>query len=190
MLTIILPSYKKPEDVFIESIEDSFPGCEIIISRDRDGRGKGWAIRQALEHAKGEYIAFLDSDGDLEPRMLLRLLPFIEDCEAVCGSKRINHKHFSRRVVTVLSRIYIRLMFGIVADTQTGIKLFRRRAIKEWVTDGFFFDAEILSHIDNDKIIEVPVEANITEPIRKGAIWKTLKESLILKSRLLFPAKK
>ena len=81
-------------------------------------------------------------------------------------------------------------MFGIHVDTQTGIKIFHRDALKGWVTDGFFFDAEILSGIHRDQMVEVPIEAEITDRIRKGAIWKTLKESLILKSRLLFPAKK
>lgn len=155
------------------------------MSSDRDGRGKGWAIRQAIEHARGNWIAFLDGDGDIHPRMLLRLLPFMEDFDAVVGTKRIAHKHLSRRIVTHLSRIYIRLMFGLDVDTQTGIKLFRREMLQPWRTNGFLFDVEVLANVKKNggRIIEVPIEAEITAKLSKGAIWKTLLESFILKFR-------
>jgi len=192
LLSIILPAHKEPSAEFLMTLSYELPHAEIIVSRDRDRKGKGWAIREALKHCKGQYIAFLDSDGDIEPRMLQRLIPFIDDFDAVVGSKRINHKHLKRRIVTLLSRIYIRFTFGIFVDTQTGIKIFRRSVLKDWITDGFFFDVEILESIKRSgaSIVEVPIEAVISENIQKGAIWRTLKESLILKLRLLFHAKK
>ena len=193
MLSIILPSHKEPEIAsFVDQVEARLPNCQIIVSSDREGNGKGWAIRQALSAATGDEIAFLDGDGDIHPRMLLRLLPFLEDFDAVVGTKRIAHKHFSRRVVTVFSRLYIRLLFGLECDTQTGIKLFRREMLETWKTDGFLFDVEVLSNIKRNggRIVEVPIEAEIKEKMSVGAIWKTLIESVILKFRLLSrPAK-
>jgi len=194
MLSIILPSHREPEiQEFVEVVETRLPRAfEIIVSSDRHGKGKGWAIREALQEARGSEIAFLDGDGDIHPRMLLRLLPFLEDFDAVVGTKRIAHKHFSRRVVTVFSRLYIRLLFGLECDTQTGIKLFRREMLETWKTDGFLFDVEVLSNIKRNggRIVEVPIEAEIKEKMSVGAIWKTLIESVILKFRLLSrPAK-
>lgn len=191
MLSIILPSHREPEiQAFVSLVETHFPACEILVSSDSEGRGKGWAIRQAIAFAKGDQIAFLDGDGDIHPRMLLRLLPFLDDFDVVVGTKRIKHRHFSRRIVTVLSRIYIRTIFGLTCDTQTGIKLFRRSALVNWKTDGFLFDVEILAgiHKNGGRIVEVPIEAEITERMSKGAVWKTFLESLILKFRLSFPA--
>lgn len=193
MLSIILPSHREPEiHSFVEEVAARFPRCEIIVSSDSEGRGKGWAIREAIAHARGDQIAFLDGDGDIHPRMLLRLVPFLEDFDVVVGTKRINHRHFSRRVITTLSRIYIRTIFGLQCDTQTGIKIFRRETIIDWKTDGFLFDVEILANAQKRgaRIIEVPIEAEITERMSRRAIWKTFLESLTLKFRLLFPAGK
>lgn len=187
MLSIILPNYLEPDiQAFVSEAEDKLPQCEIIVSNDRYGRGKGWAIREALRVAKGDEIAFLDSDGDIPPRMLLRLLPFLQDFDAVCGSKRITHSHLGRRIVTILSRLYIRFMFNLEVDSQTGIKLYRREMLTDWKTDGFLFDVEILWNIKNNggRIIEVPIEAEIKAKLSKGALWRTLIESLILKFQL------
>lgn len=189
MLSIILPSHREPDiRQFVESIEEQLPVHEIIVSSDRDGRGKGWAIREALAEAKGDEIVFLDGDGDIPPRMLLRLLPFLQDFDAVVGTKRIKHKLLSRRIVSYLSRIYLRLLFGVQVDTQTGIKLFRREMLDTWKTDGFLFDLEILYNIQRigGRIIEVPIEAEIKAKMSGRVLWKTLIESVILKFRLSF----
>lgn len=187
MLSIIIPSHNEPNAGWMaQEIKALFPGAEVIISNDAIGRGKGWAVREGLKKCKGNLIAYIDGDRDIEPRMILRLFPFIADYDAVIGSKRICHKHFSRRLLTLMSRIYIRLLFGIQADTQTGIKLFKRRVLDDWKTDGFLFDVEILSRIDNKRIVEVPVETTITSRMTWGAVWRTFVESLTLKLRLLF----
>ena len=188
MLSIILPSHREPDiRAFVEEVEKRIPVFEIIVSEDRYGKGKGWAVREALRVSKGSEIAFLDGDGDISPRMILRLLPFLDDYDAVVGTKRISHSHFSRRVITYLSRLYIRLFFGLKVDTQTGIKLFRREMLTDWKTDGFLFDVEILEKIQRNggTIIEVPVEAEIKEKMTWRVVWKTFVESIILKSRLL-----
>jgi glycosyltransferase involved in cell wall biosynthesis len=189
MLSIILPSHREAEiHNFVQEVENRFPACEIIVSSDREGMGKGWAIRQAIAHAKGSEIVFLDGDGDIHPRMLLRLLPFLEDFDAVVGTKRINHKHASRRFITRLSRLYIRCLFGLSVDTQTGIKLFRREVLLDWKTNGWLFDAEILFNIQKNggRIIEVPIEAEIQVKISWRTLCKTFLESLILKYRLSY----
>lgn len=183
MLSILLPNKNEPYiHKLIEDIEKDLPAHEIIVANDSFCRGKGWAIREALLHAKGDRIAFLDADGDIEPRMLLRLFPFLEDYDAVIGSKRINHKLFIRRVISYLSRIYIRIFFGLPYDTQTGIKLFKRDILSYWQTNGFLFEVEILRDIQqkNGKIIEVPIESEIRVGISLKALWRTFWESLHL----------
>lgn len=187
MLSIILPSHREPDILeFVAEVEEKIPSSEIIVSKDTYGRGKGWAIREALREARGSEIVFLDGDGDISPRMLLRLLPFLDDFDAVVGTKRIKHKHLSRRVITYLSRLYIRILFGLDVDTQTGIKLYRREMLDTWKTDGFLFDVEILHKIKKSggRIIEVPIEAEIKERVSPKVLWRTLVESLILRFQL------
>ncbi len=157
--------------------------CEIIIASDPEGRGKGWAIREALKEAKGDLIAFIDGDGDIEPRMLWRLFPFLVDFDVVVGSKRMTNAPLQRKIITHLSRLYIKIMFGISVETQTGIKLFHRSALTDWQSNSFAFDFEILAKCQKRglRMIEIPIEAEIKEKMSRRALWRTLIESLRLK---------
>jgi glycosyltransferase involved in cell wall biosynthesis len=192
-LSILLPNHNE-ENIHetITEIERLFPEAQIITACDREGRGKGWAIRNALTEAKGEWIVFLDADGDIHPRMLKRLITFTDDFDIVVGSKRICKTHYRRKILTFLSRVYIGVFFGVGCDTQTGIKIFRRKAIAQWATDGFLFDIEILSGAIRQgyKVIEVPIECEIKEQMPLRVVWKTLLESIVLWYRLSFPAKR
>lgn len=193
MLSILLPSHNEEGiEAFVEEVERVLPADQIIIARDRYSRGKGWAVREALLHARGDQIAFLDSDGDIPPRMLKRLLPFLEDYDCVVGSKKIYRAPWHRKIITHLSRLYIRIAFGLNVDTQTGIKLFRSEALEYWKTDGFFFDVEVLAKAKRRgmRIIEVPIEAEIKSGMSLKAIYLTLRESVWLWFRLLSHAVK
>jgi len=183
MLSILLPAHKEKNiDVLVSEIERILPTEQIIIASDRAGKGKGWAVREAFHHAEGDRIAFLDSDGDIEPRMLLRLIPFLDDFDVVVGSKHIWSAPLHRKVITHLSRLYMRVFFGIDFDTQTGIKLFRREAIQGWRLDGFMFDLEILIKAKKRgmRIVEVPIEAEIKSSMSWRIVCRTFWESLCL----------
>lgn len=185
MISILIPSRDEPKiHEMIKETEKLFPqDSQIIICNDRDGRGKGWAIRQALEAAQGDVICFIDGDLDIHPKMILRLLPFLDEYDVVLGQKQVR-KLWTRRIMTRLSRLYLHLAFGFDYDTQTGIKLFKRYALTKWNTDSYMFDLEILANAHNAgmAIINVPVE--ITEygsgskPMRVTSVIKCFKDSL------------
>ena len=192
MLSIILPnSAESGIDKFIGEIETLFPDSEIIVTNDKERKGKGWAIREALEFCKGDRIAFLDGDADIPARMLSRLVPFLEDFDVVVGSKRLSkNSPMRRKVMTHLTRMWFRFLFGVQVDTQTGIKLFRRNVLESlnwsWESSGFIFDAEIISRLQKKgmRIIEVPIECEIKRQLAFKTIFKIFGESLWLKSRL------
>lgn len=193
MLSIILPNHKEENvHAFIEEIQSILPVSEIIVSNDTESKGKGWAIREALSLATGEKIAFLDADGDIEARMLLRLLPFLDDFDVVVGSKRITKSPLRRKVMTHVTRIWFRFLFGLKVDTQTGIKLFRRRALEGvnyfWNADSFIFDMELIASLQAKgfRMIEVPVEVEIKKQLAFKTIFKMTWESACLKWRMLW----
>lgn len=182
MMTVILPSASEKKIInTLMEVEYLFPESQVIVSNDRYRKGKGWAIRQAIQEAKGDLIVFLDGDGDIKPKMIKRLLPFIEDYDIVCGVKPISGL-WQRRIITYLSRIYLALFFNVKVDTQTGIKIFRRKALQKYYNDGFLFDLEILCLAKKKgySMIEVPIEANITRRVKLISLWNTLKESITL----------
>lgn len=192
MLSIILPNHNEPNiQYFVREIEGRFPESQIIVTCDSESKGKGWALRQALEHAKGSEIAFIDGDGEIPARMLSRLLPFLEDFDVVVGSKRITKSPPRRKIMTHLTRLWFRFLFGVQVDTQTGIKLFRRESLdlmgRYWESNGFIYDVEVIANLQRLglKIVEVPVEVEIKRQLAFKTIFRIFGESLWLKWRLL-----
>ena len=193
MLSILIPSRNEPGiNEFVRDVESLGIAHEIIVSCDSESKGKGWALREAVKEAKGNLIAFIDGDNEIKARMLLRLLPFMEDCDVAVGSKRIMFAPLRRQIMTRLTRFWFRFLFGVQVDTQTGIKIFRRTALDMighyWDADGFIFDAEIIATLQKNgaKIVEVPIEAYIRRQLSWKTVWIIFKESVWLKWRMTF----
>ncbi|MCM1271973.1 MAG: glycosyltransferase family 2 protein [Clostridium sp.] len=135
--------------------------------------GKGYAITKGVQHANADYIAFLDSDMELNPKMLRYFLRALQttDADIAIGSKlhkksKLNYP-ISRKVLSVGYYVLLKLLFNLkLKDTQTGIKLFKSEVIKpicsSLQTYGYAFDIEILAKASSQgcRIIELPIELN------------------------------
>lgn len=165
-----------------------FPDAQVICSMDRGGRGKGWAIRKGVLASCHDIIVFLDADMDIHPRMIKRLLPFLEDYDIVVGCKGISGLPLSRKLITLASRIYIKLLFWLDVDTQSGIKAMHKHAITLWKTNGFAFDMEFLATAKKKglKMAEVNIIAQVSKKKSLGVLCDTLGESLRIWYRLSF----
>ena len=187
-LSILIPSRNEPKiHEMVAATEREFPNAEqIIVANDLASRGKGWAVREALKAATGDVVCFIDGDLDIQPRMIHRLIPFLNDYDIVIGKKQVRGS-LGRRLLTRLVRIYLKMFFGLSYDTQTGIKLFKRYALTDWECDSFIFDLEILYKARQAglQIIEVPVEVTdfgaSSKPMRLKNVFRCLSESLKIK---------
>jgi glycosyltransferase involved in cell wall biosynthesis len=197
MITIILPSFnEKNLPKMTRECQELFPQARIIIGNDPTGRGKGYATLQGVKHdlrfipwKAEDIIVFIDGDGDIELRMIKRLLPFLDDYGIVVGTKCLQGLPLRRKVLSMLSRFYIRVMFGLKIDTQTGIKAFRTGVIPWWTSEKFLFDVELLAKAKKNKIriIEVPVDiTGISKTKSWRVLWVTLVDSLRIWFRLWF----
>jgi glycosyltransferase involved in cell wall biosynthesis len=140
----------------------------IELSRHR---GKGEALRVGLAEGQGDYLGFIDADGDLPADLLGQFVSKIRtgDVDIVLGSKR----HVDSDVgYPLVRRLYswgfqqlVRLLFDLdVPDTQTGIKVLRREVLEEvlplMVEERFAFDLELLvvaGQLGFDRFAELPV---------------------------------
>ena len=185
-ISILIPSKDEPKvHEVVEAIDKHTPAIQAIVCNDPEGYGKGWAVRQGLLAVTGDVIGIIDGDMDIHPRMFARMIPYLEDYDIVVGKKQIRGS-LTRRMVTRLSRIFIRTLFGMDYDTQTGIKLFKKEAIPEWKNDDFMFDLEVIikAYDAGFKIIEVPVEVtpygSTSKTIKGKNLFKCFKEVLII----------
>ncbi len=147
---------------------------KIKVLSYKENRGKGYAIRFGMANAKGGVIAFIDSGGDLSASGIGMALEHLKwyKADIVIGSKRhhaskVNYP-WQRKVLSFFVQRATRFFFGLnVSDTQTGLKVFRRKVlvkilprllVKRWA-----FDLEMLAvanRLGFTRIYESPVEIN------------------------------
>lgn len=132
-------------------------------------RGKGYAVKQGMLAAKGEWVLMTDADLSTPIEELDRFLAR-DGCEvliasrALRGSRILTHQPFYRELGGKLINFFVRLIaLPGVSDTQCGFKLFRgeaaRNIFERLTIDGFGFDIETLyiARKLGFKIIELPV---------------------------------
>lgn len=156
-----------------------------VIHYERN-QGKGFALRTGLAEARGRYVAFIDSDGDLDPGELCRFLELMRLYEAdlVIGSKRHRMSQVAypptRRLMSWGYHLLVRALFGLrVSDTQTGIKLARREALAtvlpRLLEKRYAFDLELLvaaQRLGFGRILEAPItlDYRFSSTIRARAV--------------------
>lgn len=170
----------------------------------KKNHGKGYAIRYGMVRAKGNIIGFMDSGMDINPNSLSMLLEHFEwyNADAIVGSKRhpvskVSYP-FDRKIISILSQIFIRILFGLnIRDTQVGMKFFRREVIEDvlprLLVKQFAFDIEILAvsfNLGYKRIFEAPIELDfnfersfVSQNLAQ-AILRTLWDTLAIYYRL------
>jgi dolichyl-phosphate beta-glucosyltransferase len=197
MLSVVIPCYNEESRIrknlprIIEYLEKEYPNYELIIIIDlgkdrtldiakklgnkktkiivnKKRMGKGYAVRQGVMKAKGDYIFFLDIDLSAPIEELPKLFKYLNEYDVVIGSRALNKSHvkkrIDRKILGFLGNLLIQLfLFKGIKDTQCGFKIFRREAAKRLFAlqqnTGFGFDFEIifLAHKFGYKVREVPI---------------------------------
>jgi dolichyl-phosphate beta-glucosyltransferase len=201
-LSIVIPAYNEEKrlpatlDRIAARVNDSpLPVSEILVVDDgsRDGtaalvekrgglvqlisnpgnRGKGYAVRNGMLAAKGDWILSTDADLSAPIEELGKLIDAArrENAVVAIGSRALDRKlvkvhqplmrEFSGRAFNVVMRVVTGLPFR---DTQCGFKLFRQDAARNifsrQMEEGFSFDVEdlVIARMLGLRSIEVPVE--------------------------------
>lgn len=152
----------------VAAVAESEAVVELV--RLEQNVGKGAALRQGFHAASGSHVLFLDADLDLPPHQVHRFFDEMvkSDADVVIGSKMHPdselHYPLTRKLMSSCYFFLVKLMFGLpIHDTQTGLKLFRRRAL-EWafprlLVKRYAFDLEllVLTQLGGCRIAEAPV---------------------------------
>ena len=162
-------------------------------------RGKGWAVKNGMLAARGEYRFLCDADLSMPIDLLDRLLPgaaapldIVIGSREAAGARRIGEprrRWLMGRVFNAMTRV---MATPGIADTQCGFKVFRAAVAEKLFAlqalDGFAFDAEILflARRSGFSVAEVGIDWHYrseskVRPIRDG--WRTLRDLVIIRYR-------
>jgi glycosyltransferase involved in cell wall biosynthesis len=119
-------------------------------------RGKGAAIRSAIQAASGDVMVVQDADLEYDPQEFVRLLQPIArgQADAVFGSRFLGGDHrvlyfwhsVGNRILTLLSNMFSNLN---LTDMETGYKMVRAPLLKTLVltSDRFGFEPEMTARL-------------------------------------------
>jgi dolichyl-phosphate beta-glucosyltransferase len=128
------------------------------IIQNKVHRGKGYAVKQGVLRAKGDYVFFMDADLSTHLSAVKRFINYFQShpsVSLVIGSREhvksnvVLPQNFLRRSMGRVFNVVVRMfIYQGTRDTQCGFKAFRRPAamqlFKLQQIDGFAFDVEIL----------------------------------------------
>ena len=167
----------------------SIPGASVLSHPVN--RGKGQALFTGAKVATGDLIVFLDADLDLPPEQLPELLDGLGDADVLVGAKRdsmaAGRYPLVRRVLSRLFSLATVGLFGLtVTETQTGLKIFRRKVLEVVIPqmriEGYAYDLEMLVRAQRAgfKLTQTPVELGpgaSTASLRAGMLWQMARDT-------------
>ena len=147
-------------------LAQEWPAEVRLVLHDRN-RGKGAAVRTALEHARGTYATVMDADLEYDPKSIAALVaPLLrEDAEAVYGVRGFDAGSaysfwyvLGNKVVTMTMNVLFNTWLADIMTCQKVLptSLWRQLKLRE---SGFAFEAEITARLARARvrIYEVPV---------------------------------
>ena len=142
---------------------------EISIILHPENRGKGAAVRTAIDDAKGEYRLIQDADLEYDPKDYPVLLDPIQrdrSIQVVFGSRFLGNiegmrlgNYLANRFLSWATNVLYR---SDITDLCTGFKLYKTELIRDipLVRDGFDLEHELTAKLlkKGFRIIEVPID--------------------------------
>lgn len=172
---------------------------KINLISYKKNKGKGYAVKQGMIMAKGEFRIFTDADIPYGFEIIEKMLHYLDfkEFDVCIGNRRSIHSEyftnvsFTRKLSSILFTGFVsRFVVTGINDTQCGLKGFRSEIADYLFTklavNGFGFDIEILylSYKNEFDIKRIPVtfEGNDISTVRLA------KDSLsMLKDVLILP---
>jgi len=124
---------------------------KVKVLVNKKNRGKGYSLKKALQHASGDVIVTIDSDGEHKPKEIAPLLgAVLNGIDVAAGSRFLNSQ---TAVTTKLNQIgnhlfnltIMSLTGKRVTDSQTGFRAIKREVLEKLnlQADGYEIETEI-----------------------------------------------
>jgi dolichol-phosphate mannosyltransferase len=178
----------------IECVNSKNNGQLRVIGYDKN-MGKGNALRTGFAHAKGDSVVVIDSDLDVDPKLIPSYVNALENNDIAVASKWHPESHtavtLKRKVLSFGFNALSKLFTGIkLGDTQTGLKAFRREVLERmaprFVVKRYAFDLELIGACNHAgyRIIALPVDVHIESMVSLREIIRMILDMFGIAYRL------
>ena len=102
-------------------------GQHLRVVRHQVKSGYGVSVADGLRAARGDFVAFIDGDGQFDPGDLHLLARALEGHDLVAGIRARRADPFFRSVISGVFNVLVRLTYGISKrDVDCGLKIMSR----------------------------------------------------------------
>ena len=162
----------------------------VRVIHHPQNRGYGEALKTGLGAASYEVVAFADGDDQYDPRDLARMLPLLQEHDAVIGYRLNLPNSCLRNLLSKLYNMAMRWLFDVpYRDLSCSLKVFKKKAVDRIPIrgSGIFTQAEIVLrfHRAGFRVAQVGIPAHPRLHGRSSSItWRNflilVKEALLL----------
>tara|TARA_Y100000310_G_C20490454_1_gene718908 strand:+ start:179 stop:820 length:642 start_codon:yes stop_codon:yes gene_type:complete len=179
-------------DIFVSDEQSTDKTLEIakklkVPVHQRDGSGKGFGVKKAIEVAKEkgyDILVLIDCDKTYPTVYIPELLKYIPKYDMVVGARRMNHIKFLHRLPNMVHTESINLLYGSnLKDINSGLRAFKIDKLNKLNAKGFDIEAQITTKAIKNKlkIKEIP----IVYEKREGDSKIRVKDGFLILSRIL-----
>jgi glycosyltransferase involved in cell wall biosynthesis len=169
----------------LAQIENKLPNCQIISYPIN--KGKGYAIRQGVTVANGDYIIYTDIDFPYTNESILEIVNRLNSSDISIGTRGLSYYNnipAHRIFISKLLKFLIKTLLQIPTnDTQGGLKGMRSEAKQYFLLteiNRYLFDLEFICIAAKNKlnIALIPVVLNENTIVRKMNLKVISKEMI------------
>lgn len=134
-LLVIDDGSKDNTYAIISRLAETMPRLEAV-TKPNGGHGATLLYGYKYALSKGaDYIFQTDSDGQTSPQEFWGFWEKREDCDALIGARTDRQDGFSRRIISLVLKIIIRIIFGVSAkDVNTPFRLMRASKVEKYIS--------------------------------------------------------
>ncbi|MEN9561303.1 MAG: hypothetical protein RIQ56_576 [Candidatus Parcubacteria bacterium] len=162
---ILVANWSDPADKTPQVVEElSHSDSRIRYCAKKKEGMYGWDLRSGMEICRGEYIAYIDGDGQVPFGDFVRVYHAIREDNADMAKtfRTKRNDTVTRKIITVLYNAFFHILFpGVqVRDVNAKPKILKRDVLQKMrlTSDDWFIDAEIMikAHRLGLRIVEIP----------------------------------
>jgi len=126
-------------------------GYKAMVLSYEQNRGKGYALKKALQHAQGDIIVTIDSDGEHQPKEIPDLIkPLFNGTDIVAGSRFLGKNSYVTTRINQMGNFLFNMAIMTltgkrITDSQTGFRAIKRTVLEKFSlkSDGYEIETEI-----------------------------------------------